>query len=274
MTQKKVPAVSPEVAARIEQCDIDYCVTRIETLRRDSENPYGVNVRQYGTATALMVQANKNSLFNRVGGMSQRECGHIDTIVAWYKEQKVRCRFDIVPSNASSDVLKRLTEQGLYQSGFYSALYGVPQAVTDTPRSDIQVHSATQAEKEICIEVYINGFQFPAQAQPFLRTSMQNLFDHPKSHFFLARVNMAIAGVGLLFVDKGIGYLATATTLPAFRGYGCQQALLQARVARAVDTDCDLVVGHTNVASISQYNMEKQGLRIAYTKAIWTEYTK
>jgi hypothetical protein len=271
MHQKELPSLTPELAARIEQCDIDYFVARLEALQHNTTNSFGVTIRQYGAATALMTQGTKNSLFNRVGGISRKESECIDTIIDWYRENKIRSRFDIVPSNIDPEILKHLAERGLYQSGFYTVLYGVPQISIDY-RSNITVRAIEPAEREIFVDVYLNGFAFPEASRPFLRSSLQGLFDHPGTHFFFALVNTSIAGIGLLFLNKEIGYLATAATLPAFRGYGCQNALLQARSAFASNAGCDLVVGHTDFASISHHNMEKQGLHVAYTKAIWTEY--
>ena len=36
--------------------------------------------------------------------------------------------------------------------------------------------------------------------------------------------------------------------------------------------ECRIVVGCAGIDTISQHNLEKMGLRVAYTKAIWTEY--
>ena len=34
---------------------------------------------------------------------------------------------------------------------------------------------------------------------------------------------------------------------------------------------CELIVGQARFGSISQNNMERAGMKIAYTKAIWTK---
>ncbi len=57
---------------------------------------------------------------------------------------------------------------------------------------------------------------------------------------------------------------------PEFRGRGCQTTLLQRRLADAAAAGATLAIAEASPGSISQRNMERTGLRTAYTKAIWT----
>src|SRR5689334_4276399 len=106
MHQKELPPLTPALAARMEQCDIDYFAARLEALRNNTMNPFGVTIRQYGAATALMTLGTKNSLFNRVGGISRKESEYIDTIIDWYRENKVRW--------AVCQVLCKFSESGCF----------------------------------------------------------------------------------------------------------------------------------------------------------------
>ena len=53
------------------------------------------------------------------------------------------------------------------------------------------------------------------------------------------------AGAAGLYAAEGLGYLGLAGTLPEHRGKGAQNALLAARIRRAADLGCDLVVTET-----------------------------
>lgn len=53
------------------------------------------------------------------------------------------------------------------------------------------------------------------------------------------------AGAAGLYVAEGLGYLGLAGTLPAHRGKGAQNALLAARIRRAAELGCDLVITET-----------------------------
>ena len=48
-----------------------------------------------------------------------------------------------------------------------------------------------------------------------------------------------------LFVTEGAGYAGFAATLPAHRGKGAQGALLAARIRRAAELGCDIVLCET-----------------------------
>ncbi|KOP71153.1 hypothetical protein ACFFHH_04395 [Cytobacillus solani] len=64
---------------------------------------------------------------------------------------------------------------------------------------------------------------------------------------------------------------AASVTIPDLRNKGVHQALIDKRLQQAAFQACDLAVGQAKYASISQNNMERAGLQIAYTKAIWVQ---
>ena len=55
----------------------------------------------------------------------------------------------------------------------------------------------------------------------------------------------APVGAAALFAADGVGYLGLAGTLPEHRGKGAQTALLAARIRRAAQLGCDVVVTET-----------------------------
>jgi hypothetical protein len=98
---------------------------------------------------------------------------------------------------------------------------------------------------------------------------MKGLYGRPGWHLYLACVEKTPAGTALLHVQDQTASFPAATTIPSFRGRGCQSALLRQRMVDAVRAECILLVGQTGVGTVSQHNMERVGMKIAYTKAIW-----
>jgi ribosomal protein S18 acetylase RimI-like enzyme len=86
---------------------------------------------------------------------------------------------------------------------------------------------------------------------------------------YLARVDGEPAGAAVLTVGDGIGYLANASTLPEYRRRGVQTALIARRLADASAAGVELVCSGTAFGSPSQRNLERAGLHVAYTKAVW-----
>ena len=75
----------------------------------------------------------------------------------------------------------------------------------------------------------------------------------------------------VLFNENGIATLAAAATIPDLRNNGVQTALIQERINQAKLLNCTLVIGQAKFASTSQNNMERAGMKVAYTRAIWVK---
>jgi GNAT superfamily N-acetyltransferase len=63
-----------------------------------------------------------------------------------------------------------------------------------------------------------------------------------------------------------IGGLFGASTLVEFRGRGVQTALLHARLRRAEEAGCELVMSLARPGSHSQRNITRLGLETIYTR--------
>lgn len=87
--------------------------------------------------------------------------------------------------------------------------------------------------------------------------------------FLVEMQGQAIAAGGLSIHD-GVALFAGASTIPAWRRRGAQQALLETRFQYAVQAGCDLAMMCAEPGSVSQRNAERRGFRIAYTRTKWT----
>ncbi len=268
-----LPVMTAEVSARVEACHLAFWSEKLAVLRSLPGNPYQADIQQFGDALAFVASQTQNdTLLNRVGNISGEDLRYLDSIFEWYSVHSAHCRFDIVPSRAEPALLHALATRGFYQSGFYSALYGVPQRHVASP-SSITIRAVLPEESEEFADLYLEGFSIPKTPElGFLHESIRWLVGKPDMYCLLASVDNRPAAMAILYIYEHVGYLATAATLPAFRGRGCQTVLLQKRINLADELGCDLIVGHAGVGTQSQYNMERVGLRIAYTKAIWTRY--
>ncbi|HEV2372366.1 MAG TPA: GNAT family N-acetyltransferase [Streptosporangiaceae bacterium] len=260
--------LSQDAAARVEQVDIDYLEARIVALAQVTGNPYGAAIRRAGSARAFMVQAVPNPLFNHVMGLTANAVSELPELAQWYARHGKTTRVDVTPAQSSRELFTALAGQGLSQSGFYAALY-----------ADARPHAAREADGPIQVEpadpqefarIYVEGFGFPSAHCNAMAVSVQVLAGRADVRFYRARIGASTAGVALLFLGENIGYLATAATLPDYRGRGIQSALIRHRLYAADDAGCDLTAGHTAAGSVSQRAMERSGLRLAYTKAIWS----
>ena len=86
---------------------------------------------------------------------------------------------------------------------------------------------------------------------------------------FMAELEGRPAGTGAMSICEGVALLAGASTVPEARNRGAQLALLDARLRHAAQAGCDLAMMCALPGTPSQRNAERQGFRIAYTRAKW-----
>jgi GNAT superfamily N-acetyltransferase len=262
--------ISPDAADRVERVDAAYLETRLLALSQLPGNPYGAAVRRVGEGYAFVVRAVPNPPLNHVTGLTAATAGQVGELINWYAGYGRPIRVEVTPAKASPELFTALAQHGLYQSGFYAGLYAelpATQVVPPAGGGQVRVEPADPAEFADC---YVRGFEFPAQRRTALADSVTVLAGRAGVDFYRARLGSRTAGIGMLYRDAGVGYLATAATLPEYRGRGVQTALVRYRLAAATQAGCDLLVGHTGVGSASHRVMERCGLRLAYTKAVWS----
>ncbi len=134
---------------------------------------------------------------------------------------------------------------------------------------DVQVRVATPDEITIWAHVSALGWSVDPELGDFMR-DIGTVMGHSRHTVcFLAEIDGTIAATGAIAMHDGVALMAGASTLPAFRGRGAQNALLQARIAYAAAHGCDLAQMTAQPGSSSQRNAERQGFRIAYTRTKW-----
>lgn len=272
---RTLPLLTPELAYCLEASSIFFSAEKQKALGSLPGNPYGIQTRTFGNATAFLAQKTHNSeIFNHVGNITGDDLPYLDAILNWYARHDVLCSFDIVPSNASPALLWHLASKGFYQSSFYNMFYGLPY-IAQKPLPGVVVRPVLPEEKDVFAEVYFDSFEVPkTETYAYVRHSIRSLVEIPTNRCLFALVHNTIAAIAVVSISQEVGYLALSATLPHFRGYGCQKTLLQERIHLASQAGCDLVTCQVGVGTISQQNVEKIGLHLAYTKATWSTFNK
>jgi len=267
-----LPPMTPDLARRIEQNDIDYTTCRLDGMRQAKGNPLGIEIRQFGPAVAFRVEAWPEFWYgNKVLGLDPAGEATLDDIVAFFGERQLAFRFELMPGRLNASLGSRLHRLGFCQTGFSAALYGVPppkgQLAMD---ASLAVREVTPGEVDLFLDMYQDGFGLPRLDAKDKRTVREWLDRaRPDVSLYLARADRMPAGVGILFVKDEIGLLADAATLPDFRGSGCHEALIRHRITEAARRGCELLTSFVEFGSASHRNLGRAGLRVAYTKALW-----
>ena len=263
-------------AKRVERAETNTLLSRLNAIRNLEGNPHDVHIGNFGNAIAFIVKGIPDSYFNSVRGLDSSNIDILDDIIEFYRKYNVSFRIDIAPFDLNSELLLKLAERGFYQYGFHSSLCGITEvrSTSTDKEAALTVRKLYENEFSLFGEIYTKAFKMPEFLAPAVAKNNHVLYNEAGWHFYLASYNNSAAAIAVLYVQDGVGSLAAAATLPEFQRRGCQTALVAARIREAAQLECDLVVGQASFGSISQANMERMGLRIAYTKSLWKAVPK
>lgn len=270
-----VPIMTQELSDQIEQSKADYIESWMQIMREQPGNPFGVAIQHFGRAKAFAARNLAHvGLFNRVIGIGPEHAAQLDDIIRFYELQGVPYRIDINPYRVSTDLLTGLVDYGFHESMFQSMLYGVPSAVPlDLPPS-VTMLDVTFERLARFVDVYMHDFQEALHGHGnevgMLGNALEVLYGRAGWQFSLISVDEKPASIGLLYIQDGVASLAGGATIPSFRNRGGQTVTLVHRFTLAAEANSHLIVGHAEAGSVSQTNMERMGMRTAYTRAIWT----
>lgn len=270
------PVMTRALALRIAQSETDHFASWLKVMQAQEGNPFGIEICRFGRAIALVNQGmTLGPLFNRVLGFGDADAEFLEDIVQFYRERRMACRIDINPYDADQTLYALLAASGLHPFRFHSHLYGVPPTCPSPKESGapITAREIRSEERRIWANVWFRGYAealgVPMAVAEQIADATSLLCGQPGWKLYLAFAEGLPSAAGALYVQAQVASLLVVGTLPEFRRRGCQMALHQARMAEAARQGCDLIVAQAGLDTTSQRNMERAGMRIAYTRAFW-----
>jgi GNAT superfamily N-acetyltransferase len=179
----------------------------------------------------------------------------------------VRAKVTVCPL-ADPSLLEGLGARGYRASEFEDVFYRPMDAAERFPGpsegisvswvgpDDWAVHSKTMAR----------GFTAPEEPSPAMVDTCGVSAKVEGMVLLLARVDGEPVGAASMLIREGMAMLCGASTLPRYRNRGIQTALLQARLAHALKSGCEIAQFGAHPGSASHRNAERLGFRVAYTK--------
>ena len=190
-------------------------------------------------------------------------------IEEFYHSRQSEVRVDLCPL-ADSSLLYGLARRGYVLERFFNLLFTpLDQAdiVHDLP-AGMRIERMTGEDAALWLRTTAQGFEETDQPGAEIFNILAPNFYAENAVCFLAYVDGEPAGGGGLYVHQGVAELGGASTRPAFRRMGVQTALLRARLTAAQEMGCEFAIVMTTPGSNSQRNIQRAGLRLAYTRAV------
>jgi GNAT superfamily N-acetyltransferase len=260
---------SLDLVRRTVGAEAAYTLSRLQVLERLPGNPVGVAYHQpVDGLVAFMARHLPVPNFNSVVGLRAGQEQHVEPLVAWYRDNGIKPRFEVVPALADGKISRELARLGYYQSGFHASLIGEPNAPEPGSNAGAIERVRDAAVLEEFLDAHAAGWRIP-DPQGF-KANVRGWLGQPGWSLYLARLDGKAAATGILFIRDGVGYCADAATVPAFRGRGLQQAMLRRRIADAAAAGVDVVCSGAEYLSASHRNMERVGMRVQFVRALWT----
>ncbi len=259
-----------ELIARIEQSERDYLISRIRSISEREGNPEGVELRSFGGATACYIRTMPWPLFNSVVGLTHDDLDQLDALLAFYRERNRSFQIAINPSQAHGELLKQLARRSMYQASFHTVLYGRPLALAGNDSDRIRICEVLdEHDFHHYAGVHCLGAGMGIEHRHHFANNNRGLMNRPGWRLFLALYDDVPGAVAVMHSSNGIASLALAATVPDYRRRGLQTALLNHRLHEAYKEKCEWVAAQAGFGSSSQHNMERVGMRVAWTRAMW-----
>lgn len=269
---KSLPAeafsqVDAALSYRLESAEWLPSLDLIDTLAR--ERPAAGAARER-IAGGWVLYAGADSPLNHAIGMGLHgpvPAEEMDAVESFYRGHGCKVCEVVVSPYADLSLQRHLGERGYGVTEWNSVLVrGLSRTETFDTRG-IDVRRVRCDEALEWSELVARGFSDIAGVSPELFVPFATA---PNAICFIAQVDGRPAGGagGSVFPAEGLAPLYGASTLPEFRGRGVQNALFRVRLRAAAEAGCDLAVVCAQPGSISQRNAERNGFRLAYTKAV------
>lgn len=262
--------LTAELAARMSRFFRDSAVRRARLCEGLAGNPLGASVQSFGPAVAIKYRDGGPIHSNQVFGLEPDALGSLDAILRFYREDGLRCEFPLGVHFLEPDVARLLAEKQVLGTGLVSTQYAAPSGAPPPPPG-VTVRRVTDDAREECFDLFMDVFEVPPQEREGILLTERLENSLPGSRLYIASADGVPAAAASMDIRDGVGHLTAGATLPQFRRRGCQAALIQQRLADALDEGCDLAVGNAAPFSGSRQNMERAGMRTAVLGLLLTD---
>lgn len=192
----------------------------------------------------------------------------VEGVEAFYAARRVPSEIEIASMVDRS--LLRLLGQRRYQLVRFRNIYAQTLPRRYVTGSGHKAHATTVEVQKVdestatdWSTILLDGFGYTHDADRHrVVTWNQMLRSLPTVTALIALLNRKPVGAASVMVVGSAAVLGGATTLPAFRRRGVQQALIEARLAVAAHAGCDLAVVTADPGSSSGRNAERSGFQL------------
>lgn len=204
------------------------------------------------------------------GLFSEPTSKKLDEIEAFFRRHDAPVFHEVSPL-ADTAVLGLLSGRGYVPIELTSVMFReLGGASEERPTSQITTRVISPDEVDTWARTSANGWATEHEGLAEFMLGFGRISAQCNGSFpYLAELDGEPVATGMLFIHDDVAMLAGASTVPAGRNKGAQNALLNARLTFALQKGCTLAAMGASPGSQSQKNAQKNGFQIAYTRIKW-----
>ena len=265
--------VNKELIARIDRFGAVFNLARFSALAALPGNPFGVEIRRFGTSEGAAVKIRHPLLRgkNRIYGFRAADSGLLNELLDFYRADALSCTAFVPYGEMNPTLFQRLAQAGFWSSGTGVVPVSVPETVMPPLSSEIDVRVSGEEEKELYLDLFQEAFAAWPEQEPEYRAVQWAEDSLPGGVRYITEIDGKPIGMASFPMLDRVGHLGTCGVLPNFRGRGVHSALIQQRLRDALSLGCDLVVGGNSPGTTAFRNFERAGLRLVPTSSAWCE---
>lgn len=200
-----------------------------------------------------------------LGMRGEVRADEMDRLESFYRAHGAAVSLDLCPL-AGTSLVELLGARGYRVTEFLNVLVR-PLAGAEFAPAGTPVRLANADEEQLWARTVGRGFLEKDDLTAEEMDVGRAIWHMTGAHRYLAFSGGRAAAAGAMAIDGGLATLFADSTMLGFRGAGLQDALIRERLRATVGEGCDLATAATLAGSVSQRNYERNGFRVAYTKA-------
>jgi hypothetical protein len=265
------PPLDVMLVAQIQNAQFQYVRGRMQVMRTVRNDAEATHFFEAEHVQACLAPGVPNPFFNQVFISGPAEWNHIESALSLFAESGMTPRFELGPGAVSSALARQLAARGfMHTQSDPIFLFGT--APLPRSMSGVQVDRVDTAQAlDVFATTYLRAWQIETWLAPTLRSYIMLWPSVPDWTLYLATQDSVPVGVGVLFNNGQVAYLADAATVPEYRQRGVQSTLISQRLSDAARSSAHIVFSRAALGTSSQRNLERAGLVSRYTVSVWTK---
>jgi len=207
----------------------------------------------------------QDETYNRVVGLTQAHLPLLAEVLTSFGE--VTAQVDVPVDRMTPEVCDALSEHRLRPVQSVVWLWADPAAMDHAQVEGVSVRRL-EGEAGLLLDL-IGSISTPIGDE--VRAQRAGFYCTQTFRAYLASVDSEPAGWATLWVDRGVGILGNADTLPEFRRRGVQSALYRARARDAATLELPWVVTDVAPETSSHRNALRAGMQRRTTNVWWRQ---